>query len=131
MPHEEPQYPKDWLRVAEKDLGRVSSLLAISDPQAAGFFLQQAVEKFLKAFLLSKGWILQRTHDLEALLNHGLAYLPSLETYRAACQKISGFYVVDRYPPFTEVGLTEEDVRTSLNQAEGLIAALRGAMAPE
>ena len=69
MPHEGPQYPKDWLRVAEKDLGRVSSLLAISDPQAAGFFLQQAVEKFLKAFLLSKGWILQRTHDLEALLN--------------------------------------------------------------
>lgn len=60
-------YPADWLRIAEKDFQRVSSLLGIDDPEAAGFYLQQAVEKFLKAFLLSKGWRLQRTRDLEVL----------------------------------------------------------------
>ena len=56
MPLEESLYPADWLRIAEKDLGRVEQLLDIQDPEAAGFYLQQAVEKFLKAFLLSKGW---------------------------------------------------------------------------
>ena len=69
MPREESLYPGDWLRIAEKDLQRVPRLLSTDDPEAAGFYLQQAVEKFLKAFLLSKGWQLQRIHNLEALLN--------------------------------------------------------------
>lgn len=76
-----------------RDLGRVDHLLNVQDPEAAGFFLQQAVEKFLKAFLLSRGWELQRIHDLETLLNVVLAYDPSLEPFRSACQKITGFYI--------------------------------------
>jgi HEPN domain-containing protein len=77
MPREESLYPADWIRVAEKDLERVGRLLDAQDPEAAGFFLQQAVEKFFKAFLLAKGWQLRRTYDLEALLNEALAYAPS------------------------------------------------------
>ena len=51
----ESSYPKDWLRIAEKDWKRVGMLIDGDDPELAGFCLQQAVEKFLKAFLLSKG----------------------------------------------------------------------------
>ncbi len=69
MPPEESVYPADWMRIAEKDLERVSLLLSAGDAEAAGFYLQQATEKFLKAFLLSNGWTLRRTHDLEHLLN--------------------------------------------------------------
>lgn len=50
MPHEESPYPADWIRIAEKDLGRVDGLLEKHDPELAGFCLQQAVEKFLKRF---------------------------------------------------------------------------------
>jgi HEPN domain-containing protein len=125
MPREESLYPADWLRVAEKDLGRVAHLLAAEDPEAAGFYLQQAVEKFLKAFLLSKGWKLERIHDLEALLNAALAHDPSLEQFRPACQKITGFYLVERYPFITEAGLTQKDVRDSLAQVKELIEKLR------
>ena len=125
MLREESLYPADWLRIAEKDLGRVEHLLAVHDPEAAGFFLQQAVEKFLKAFLLSKGWELERIHDLEVLLNEALAYDPSLEPFRAVCQKITGFYFVERYPFVVEAGLTTEDVRTSMEQVRGLIERLR------
>jgi HEPN domain-containing protein len=67
MPHEESLYPADWLRLAERDWGRVERLLDGQDPELAGFCLQQAVEKFLKAFLLSHGWPLRRIHDLGAL----------------------------------------------------------------
>jgi HEPN domain-containing protein len=125
MPREESLYPADWLRIAEKDLGRIEHLLDVHDPEAAGFFLQQAVEKFLKAFLLSKGWELERIHDLEVLLNAALAYDPSLEPSRAVCQKITGFYFVERYPFVVEAGVTTEDVRTSLEQVRGLIERLR------
>ena len=51
MPREESPYAVDWLRIAEKDLGRVERMLEDDDPEMAGFCLQQAMEKFLKAFL--------------------------------------------------------------------------------
>jgi HEPN domain-containing protein len=125
MPGEESLYPADWLRIAEKDLKRVERLLEVQDPEAAGFFLQQAVEKFFKAFLLSRGWKLARIHDLEVLLNAALAYDPTLEPFRSACQKITGFYMVERYPLITEVGLTMDDVQDSLKQVKELIERVR------
>lgn len=125
MAREESLYPADWLRIAEKDLARAKHLLAIQDAEAGGFFLQQAVEKFLKAFLLSKGWKLERIHDLEVLLNAALAYDPSLEQFRPACQKITGFYFVERYPFIIEASLTEDDVRGALEEVTGLIEKLR------
>jgi HEPN domain-containing protein len=126
MRREEAFYPAAWLRIAEKDLARVELLLGNQDPEAAGFYLQQAVEKFLKAFLLSKGWKLQRVHDLEALLNVALGYDPSLEPFRAVCQKITAFYLVERYPLITDLILTEHDVRNSWEQVQRLIEKLRG-----
>jgi len=125
MPREESLYPADWIRIAEKDLRRVECLLDDQDPEGAGFHLQQAVEKFLKAFLLSKGWKLQRIHNLEALLNSALVYDPSLEPFREACQRTTDFYIVERYPLIIEAGLTEKDVSNALHQVKGLIENLR------
>ena len=125
---EESLYSGDWLHIAEKDLRRVERILATRDPEAAGFYLQQAVEKFLKAFLLSKGWELERIHDLEALLNQALAHDASLEEFRHACQKITAFYFVERYPFIAEAGPTEEDVCVSLEQVSELIERLRHAL---
>ena len=95
MKPSESKYPKDWLRIAEKDIVRVQQLLNLQDPEAAGFYLQQAIEKFLKAYLISKGWILKKTHDLEHLLNESISYDNALENYREVLQKITGFYFVD------------------------------------
>jgi hypothetical protein len=32
MPREESLYPADWLRIAQKDPGRVEHLLGVNDP---------------------------------------------------------------------------------------------------
>lgn len=47
MPHEESHYPRDWLSIAEKDWRRIGQALDDGDAEEAGFWLQQAVEKFL------------------------------------------------------------------------------------
>lgn len=125
MPHEESLYPADWVRIAEKDLRRVDRLLDKHDPELAGFCLQQAVEKFLKAFLLSKGWRLRRIHNLDALLDDAITYDASLEEFRSVCQKISAFYFVERYPFLVETGITEQDVRASFEEVTGLVERLR------
>jgi HEPN domain-containing protein len=125
MPREELPYPADWIRIAEKDLERVDRLLKGHDAELAGFCLQQAVEKFLKAFLLSHGWRLRRIHNLDVLLDDAVTYDASLEEFRRACQKIGVFYFVERYPFVAETGVTEEDVRTSFEQVTELVEKLR------
>ena len=128
MPHEESLYPADWLRLAERDWRRVERVLGEQYPELAGFCLQQAVEKFLKAFLLSHGWPLRRIHDLGALLDEAIIYDASFEDFRAVCQKITAFYFVERYPWVVETGMTEEEVRSALEQIEELIEKLRAGM---
>jgi HEPN domain-containing protein len=61
--------PRDLLTLAEKDYKSALILARASDPQmdAAGFHLQQAVEKSLKAWLALKGIDYPKTHDLSLL----------------------------------------------------------------
>ncbi|MBN1344982.1 MAG: HEPN domain-containing protein [Phycisphaerae bacterium] len=129
MPPEESSYPSDWLRLADRDLRRVEKLLDAGDPEAAAFFLQQASEKLLKAFLLANGWQLQRTHDLEVLLNAVLAHDASVEPFRAACQRITAYYLIERYPLISGIQLTLEEVRRSMDQVLPLLEQLRGKLA--
>ena len=125
MPPKNSIYSRDWLRIAAKDLKRAEHLLDIDDPEGSGFHLQQAVEKYLKGFLLSKGWELKRTHDLEVLLNDTLKYEMSLEQFRSLCQKITGYYVIDRYPMPAAATLRKKEVQASLDEARKLIRRLR------
>ncbi|MDZ7361886.1 MAG: HEPN domain-containing protein [candidate division KSB1 bacterium] len=50
---EDSLFPQDWVRVAERDWQRVEKRLSEGDQEDAGFRLQQALEKYLKAFLLA------------------------------------------------------------------------------
>lgn len=125
MQLDEPFSLSDWLKIAEKDWSRISNLLEDHDPEAAGFYLQQAVEKFLKAFLLSQGWRLQRIHDLESLLNDAVKYESTFESFRSALQKITAYYLIDRHPPILETGITEEVVKKSLSEIKPLIKSIR------
>jgi HEPN domain-containing protein len=61
--------PRELLALAEKDYKAALILARAEDPQmdAAGFHLQQAVEKSLKAWLAQKGVEYPRTHDLSLL----------------------------------------------------------------
>jgi HEPN domain-containing protein len=128
MPPEESTYPGDWSAIAERDLGRVDRCLRENDSEAAGFFLQQALEKFLKAFLLSKGWRLRRIHDLEALLDNAVEYDPDLEMFRSVCQRVTGYYLVERYPLPGVLPPSKEEVGLALGSAGQLVAKIRDAL---
>jgi len=125
MPPKESLYPRDWFRIAEKDFKRAEQLLKLDDAEGAGYNLQQAVEKYPKGFLLSKGWKLKRVHDLEVLLNDALQYEPTLEEFRGVCQKITDYFLLDRYPLPISITLTIRRVENSKDQAQQLIAKLQ------
>jgi HEPN domain-containing protein len=121
MKGEESRYPEDWFRIADKDLKRAKYLLDGNDLEGAGFNIQQAVEKYLKGYLLSKGWELRRIHNLETLLNEIIIYEPLFEEFRNECRKITQYYVEERYPFMVASELTEDEIRISLAIAEKLI----------
>ncbi|MBI3324540.1 MAG: HEPN domain-containing protein [Candidatus Omnitrophica bacterium] len=116
-------YPQDWLRIAAEDFRRVARRLVEGDTEDAAFRLQQALEKFLKGYLLSKGWTLKRTHDLELLLDDAIRYAPNLERHRRVCQDVTGYYFVERYPTFEE-GPSSKDVKVAYAQAKALVRRL-------
>jgi len=125
MHPDESLYPPDWIDIADKDLWRSELLLKAGDPIGAGTYLQQSIEKYFKAYLLSMGWKLKRTHDLQILLNESLKYDNSLEPFRSLCVKVTGFYFFDRYPIFGGTGLNEEDIRDCLDESRILIEKLK------
>jgi len=94
------------------------------DVIAAGFFLQQSIEKYLKAFLIKHGWKLKKIHRLDALLDEAVKYKPPLNSFQEICERVSGYYIADRYPPLGNLGLTSEDIEKDINEARRLIKAL-------
>lgn len=125
MPPEESRYARDWLRIAERDWTRIGRALDDRDADEAGFWLQQAIEKYLKAYLLSKGWELRKVHDLEVLVNEAAERVQEFGRYAKACRKISGYYIAERYPLVDSTALTLEEVSRSRDEIMGLVELIR------
>lgn len=125
MRREESRYPGDWFRIGDNELRRAQNLLSLEDMEGAGFNIQQAIEKYLKGYLLSLGWELRRIHNLETLINEALVYNPSFEEFRFPCRKITEYYLEERYPLTVSSELTKEEMEESLAVAERMIEKIR------
>jgi HEPN domain-containing protein len=111
----------EWISIARKDWNRVYHMLQYDDFEASGLFLQQSLEKYLKAFLLQQGWKLRKIHELDALLDEAVKFDPELENFRDLCERISGYYLAERYPPLGHTYLTHEDIENGLIEARKFI----------
>jgi HEPN domain-containing protein len=116
--------PEDWYRKGALDIRRSEILVDNDDPEGAAFHLQQALEKYLKGYLIEKGWKLRRIHDLEDLLDHAVDYDEKLEAFRSLCQEVTEYYIEERYPVSLSSGLTIEEVRLKISQAKRFIEKL-------
>lgn len=117
-------YPRDWLKYARKDWRRIYRMLKDNDIEAAAFFLQQALEKYIKAFLLQSGWTLKKIHDLDALLDDAVKYDPSLELFRKMCKRVSAYYLIERYPlPVASIP-KHETIEKDLEEAKKFIKSM-------
>jgi len=91
---------KEWIDKAEADFGSAGrEYRARKQPNydAACFFSQQCVEKYLKARLVEAGIAFPKTHDLEVLLDLILPVEPSWDAFRSALNDLTGFAVAFRY----------------------------------
>ncbi|MBI2940030.1 MAG: HEPN domain-containing protein [Chloroflexi bacterium] len=89
-----------------------------------GYFLQQALEKFLKAYLIRQGWRLERTHALDKLLEAAVAHDAALDTFAQLCIRVADYYLAQRYPDVQVGSASLERIRADLAKARRLIVAL-------
>ena len=117
-------YPAAWREVARRDWQRVRMILAAGDAELAAYLLQQCLEKYLKAYLLERGWRLRRTHLLTSLLDEAVEFDRSLDTHRALCERVSGYLLVGRYPLLGVTPIDPVRVAGDVEEARRMIDAL-------
>jgi HEPN domain-containing protein len=114
-----PGSPEDWLRHAKADLALARAPL----PEGSlykylAFHAQQAVEKSLKAILLSRGVEFPRIHSIERLID---LIPPDVERPADLIQSasLSAFATAFRYPEASEIDA--DDYQEALRLAESIV----------
>jgi HEPN domain-containing protein len=119
---------REWVNKAENDFKVASQILGRRKdvvPDAACFFAQQCVEKYLKARLVEAGLPFPRTHDLLQLLNACLAVEPSWSPYSKVVDQMTDYAVGYRYPGHSA---TLREARIALKHCRALRTEARRAL---
>ena len=98
-----------WLELGQKNLRRAERAMEDTDYPEAVFWCHQAVEFALKGFVLFKGELPIKTHNLSKLLRqaHLDDVLPKHEI-----TELSPYYSISRYPDILE-GIPEVEEETA------------------
>lgn len=90
-----------WMLRASQDLRSIQNNLK-DDPQFLAsvncYLAQQAAEKILKSFLLSKGKGIPKTHDLLFLFKKCAEIAPQINEIQADIEKLNLYSIEARYP---------------------------------
>jgi HEPN domain-containing protein len=107
----------EWFLKGDEDLKAARVLYNAGLYGPSCFHSQQAVEKYLKAFLLAKNMEISKTHNLKLLINKCKDIDPSFsELLRRGVHYLTEYAVEVRYPG---IYITEkEDAEEALRLAE-------------
>ncbi len=89
-----------WFKKAESDLLVIKNNLAANEIpfDACCFHSQQAAEKYLKAYLVSKQINFPKTHDLLSLLNICIEINSSFNEIIEPAIRLADYAIAPRYP---------------------------------
>jgi len=85
------------------------------------YHIQQAIEKYLKGYLVMHGKKPPKIHELDTLLNHIAGFDDSFNGFLDLCEKASRYYIDDRYPPGPIVEYEYSEIKADLERAWELI----------
>ena len=116
---------KEWFERGNHDLD-VARILIRKDlySDVALFHIHQAVEKYLKGYLIHNGWELKKIHDLESLVTEASGFDPKFQKYLDFGRKLSGYYYEERYPPGPISTCSKEEIEEILDMAERIINSI-------
>ena len=119
--------PADWLEIAasDMDLVRLAAEKEISHA-AARSKLAEVLEKILKAELIRIGWELEKTHDLDRLLQSLVVRNSDLVPVATPlCDALVDVYFTDRYPGFDLDDPDWPKLRARVEQVTALLQSVK------
>ena len=94
---------------------------------AIAYHIQQAIEKYLKGYLVLQGDRPPWVHELDTLLTLVANFEADLyDPFIELCEKATRYYVEDRYPPGPPAEYSREEIRADLDLAWELVRVIRG-----
>lgn len=117
--------PADWFLLASERLRAADSLWKHEGLTATGIeVLQEASERYLKGYLIAKGWRLLRIHDLVHLLTVAEDYNAAFSQFRGFALGLTEDFFAQHYPgdDLTHVGDNYEQFREDLGRILEVIA---------
>lgn len=124
--------PKAWFRFAEGDLTVAQREMQSELPvyHTICFLCQSAAEKYLKGYLISLGWKLEKTHDVVELLGYCASYDERLGILVTEGAILNEYIIASRYPGdlFAE-GIDYKAAKEALEAAERIQFCIKDAIA--
>jgi HEPN domain-containing protein len=117
----------EWFERGDHDIGSAQLLYDQHGyTDSIAYHIQQAMEKYLKGYLVLKGRKPPRMHDLDVLLDAVADFEPDVyERYIDLCERATRYYIDDRYPPGPVPDYTRSEIGEDLRLAWELIETLR------
>jgi HEPN domain-containing protein len=102
----------EWFRFATESLEVAEHELKYENPacHTICFLCQGAAEKYLKAYLISKGWNLKKTHDIVELLEYCSDYDEGFDRLVESGRILNDYITEGRYPgniSFETIGIEQ------------------------
>ena len=85
--------------------------------------LQESLERFLKGYLIARGWELRKIHNLSTLLDHAVEFDKRFKEFAELCESLTAQFWAQHYPgdDLEDVGADYDELR---EQAGDLIALI-------
>lgn len=122
--------PRDWFLLAQERLESADALVSQRGTcYSAVELLQEAVERYLKGYLVARGWNLQRIHDLNPLVEAAAMFEPRFAVFDELAYSLTEQFWAQHYPgdDLSEVG---SDYETLRQQAGELFALIQASISP-
>src|SRR6266853_6177708 len=116
--------PFDWFAFGSERLHSADVLHQHEGFTATGIeALQEGVERYLKGYLIAKGWRLVKTHDLFLLIKEAAKYNPRFADYLPMAEELTEDFFAQHYPgeDMTLTGENYDEVRARAGELINLI----------
>jgi len=122
--HSDENNPADWFYLAADRLRAADIVWAHEELTASCIeLLQESVERFLKGYLIARGWRLVKTHDLVVLISEAALRDGRFAAFRPLCKELTDDFLAQHYPgeDWTEMGQNYESLREKTGELVELI----------
>ncbi|KAF0133483.1 MAG: HEPN domain-containing protein [Candidatus Saganbacteria bacterium] len=116
---------EEWMEKAENDLITAEILIKEDGPtDTLCFHCQQAVEKYLKAFLTYKKVEFKKIHDLNVLGKLAGKFDSGFLSFKKEYKILNAYYIESRYPPDV-ILYTHDEAQKTFNISKVIIDSVK------